>query len=227
MGDLPGTLTNSFLNPAPLLTLNQPPLFLPQQNEDSATYSLPALQPLAEDMPWESSESSAFPVASSGTSFLHELSSFLTCAALPLSFTQKENLGCVQNIQEKPLPATASEFPQENRPGAHTAEDTCPFHVGWKHISVGKDPSGIQGLHRSLAMDTRSVPYIQGTIASTHFATVHCLCHCDVREQSLFHRKQPGNSEFSEAWIPFLFAPKTINISGWFSPFINNKVICS
>lgn len=39
------------------------------------------------------------------------------------------------------------------------------------------------------------------------------LCRWDVQEQSLFHRKQPENSE---TWIPTLFAPKPVNVLGWF-----------
>lgn len=45
-------------------------------------------------------------------------------------------------------PTIASEFPQENCPGAHSAEDTYPLPADWKHNSDGKDPSGIQGIHR-------------------------------------------------------------------------------
>lgn len=124
-------------------------------------------------------------------------------------------------------PTIVREFPQENRTGEHTAEDTYPLPADWKHISDGKGPSGIQGLHRS-HQGSRGVPYIQGRVASAHFATVHCFVPLGcVREQSLFYRKQPGNTDFNKACIPTLFAHKSINVSGWFSSFTDNKVICS
>lgn len=95
------------------------------------------------------------------------------CCPAPLIYPAEGFGAYVQNVQEKIPPTTAPEFPQEICPGARPAEDTCPSPADWKCISDGKDPSGIQGLHRS-PQGSRGVPY-SGTVASIRFATVHCF----------------------------------------------------
>lgn len=101
---------------------------------------------------------------------------------------------CSKHSGEIP-PTTATEFPWENCPTAHTAEDSLP--AGWKHISDGIHQLGIEGLRR-LHQGSRGggVQYRPHLLQPT-LPLFTALCHCDAQEQCLFHRKQSGNSEFN------------------------------
>lgn len=194
--------------------------------------------PMAQDMLWESSESPLFPVASSGTS-LYEVPVWVItildmCCPASLKH-QQECLGHVIRTFRRNHSNYCSWIPQENCPNAHTAEDTWPSPADWKHISDGKDPSRIhpspyrdfigssyRGLHIRVLRGSYTS---RALLLQPSLPPFTALCHWDVREQSFFHKKQAGNWDFDE--ISTLFAPKPINVSGWFSPFMDNKVICS
>lgn len=131
---------------------------------------------------------------------------------------------CVQNIQEKSLqllplnsPRTALVYTvlRAPTPCLQTGNTTVMERIHQEYRDFIGDLRDFGASHAPKAQ-----------LCQPTLPLFTALYHWDVWEQSLFHRKQPGNSEFNEAWILTLSVLNPTSVLGCFSPFIDNKVIC-
>lgn len=139
------------------------------------------------------------------------------CFLAPFSYSPGGFWARVQNIQEKCLHLLPLNSPREpswcTRSWGHTLPFACRPQ-NWKRASDGKDLARIQGQASWGTSGISGGPILPGKSSFT-LPLFTALCHWDVREQNLFHRKQPGNSQVSKVWIPFLHLSPSIFQTGF------------